>query len=186
MSEAAPNATGNRLAITWIDELPFTLVLLLTIAGVAYTGISRQPVVIYWEILAPVIGVLCVVAGWPHAPDQAGHVRLVATQILHWSAFLVVMNLVLLPSVQRNFTANSTGIAIVTLLALGTFTAGLAVLSWRVCLLGLILALGIPAIAWVEDSSLLFVLIVIGVVTIVIVFSWHWHKSRKGKATLTL
>jgi hypothetical protein len=34
------------------------------------------------------------------------------------------------------------------LLALGT-TAGVHILSWQVCLLGLIMAFGIPAIAWI-------------------------------------
>ena len=56
------------------------------------------------------------------------------------------MNLMLLSSVQRIFTAQTTGLAIFTLLALGTFTAGVHVLSWQVGLLGLIMALGIPAI----------------------------------------
>jgi hypothetical protein len=66
-------------------------------------------------------------------------------------------NLMLLPSVQRNFNADATVIAIFTLLTLGTFTAGVHVLSWQICLLGLIMALGIPAIAWIENSALIFV-----------------------------
>ena len=63
--------------------------------------------------------------------------RLIVTQALHWFAFLLVMNLMLLTSVQRIFTAQTTALAIFTLLALGTFTAGVHVLSWQVCLLGL-------------------------------------------------
>jgi hypothetical protein len=47
--------------------------------------------------------------------------------------FLLVMNLMLLTSVQRIFTAQTTALAIFTLLALGTFTAGVHVLSWQVC-----------------------------------------------------
>jgi hypothetical protein len=50
--------------------------------------------------------------------------RLIVTQALHWFAFLLVMNLMLLTSVQRIFTAQTTALAIFTLLALGTFTAG--------------------------------------------------------------
>ena len=52
------------------------------------------------------------------------------------------MNILLLSSVQRIFTAQTTALAIFTLLALGTFTAGVQVLSWQVCLLGVIMALG--------------------------------------------
>jgi hypothetical protein len=99
-------------------------------------------------------------------------------------AFLVVINLVLLPSVQRVLTANATGIAIFTLLTLGTFTAGVHVLSWQVCLLGLIMALGIPAIAWIENSALIFVLIAAGVLGVVAVFWWHW-RERPSETSLS-
>jgi hypothetical protein len=160
----------------WIRELPFTLVLALTIAGVAYTSFSKQPIVTYWEILAPIIALVCVGAGWQEAGDKAGRLRLIVTQALHWFAFLLVMNMLLLTSVQRIFTAQTTALAIFTLLALGTFTAGVQVLSWQVCLLGLIMALGIPAIAWIENSALLVVLIVAAVIGVAAVVWWHWRQ----------
>jgi len=108
--------------------------------------------------------------------------RLVVTQILHWFAFLLVMNMILLPSVQRIFTAQTTALAIFTLLALGTFTAGIQVLSWQVCLLGLIMALGIPAIAWIENSALIVVLIVAAVIGIGAVLWWHFRARRQRQA----
>jgi hypothetical protein len=160
----------------WIRELPFTIVLILTIAGVAYTSFSKQPIVAYWEILAPIIALVCVGAGWQEAGDKAGRLRLVVTQVLHWGAFLLVMNMLLLSSVQRIFTAQATALAIFTLLALGTFTAGIQVLSWQVCLLGLIMALGIPAIAWIENSALLVVLIVGAVIGVGAVLWWYWRQ----------
>jgi hypothetical protein len=163
----------------WIKELPFTLVLILTVAGVAYTSFSKAPIVGYWEILAPIIALVCIGAGWQEAGDKSGRLRLIATQALHWIAFLLVMNLMLLPSVQRVFTAQTTALAIFTLLALGTFTAGVHVLSWQVCLLGVIMALGIPAIAWIENSALLVVLIVAAVVALGAVFWWRWHQGRR-------
>ncbi len=103
-------------------------------------------------------------------------------QALHWLAFLLVMNLLLLSSVQRVFTAGSTGLAIFTLLTLGTFTAGVHILSWQICLLGLIMALGIPAIAWIENSALIVVLIVAGVLAIAAVFWWHWRADTHSQA----
>ena len=168
----------------WLRELPFGLVLVLTLLGVAYTSFSKQPIVGYWELLAPLVGLVCISFGWQSATDNAGRVRLVSSQALHWLAFLVVMNLMLLPSVQRVFNAASTGLAIFTLLTLGTFTAGVHVLSWQICLLGLIMALGIPAIAWIENSALIFVLIAAGLLGIVAVFAWHWHEKR-ARSNLT-
>lgn len=162
----------------WVQELPFTLVLILTLVGVAYTSFSKKPITGYWELLAPLIALICVATGWKSATDRNARTRLIGTQVLHWLAFLVVMNLLLLPSVQQNFSAQSTGIAIFTLLALGTFTSGVHVLSWQVCLLGLIMALGIPAIAWIENTALISVLAVAVVLGIVVVLWWYFRDGR--------
>jgi len=175
--QAAPTHKFFHLNF-WIRELPFSLVLILTMIGVAYTSFSKQPITGYWEILAPLIALVCIGAGWQNATDNSARFRLVATQVVHWLAFLVVMNMLLLSSVQRTFNAGATGLAIFTLLALGTFTAGVQVLSWQVCLLGLIMALGIPAIAWIENSALIVVLLAGVVVGIAAVFWWHWHEYR--------
>ena len=172
-------APGNTPHVSfWIRELPFSLVLILTLLGVAYTSFSKQPIVIYWELLAPLIALVCIGAGWDEAGDNNARLRLVGTQALHWLAFIFVMNMLLLPNVQRIFSAQATALAIFTLLALGTFTAGVQVLSWQVCLLGLIMALGIPAIAWIENSALLVVLIVGAVVGVIAVIWWHFRQKR--------
>lgn len=162
----------------WIRELPFSLVLILTILGVAYTSFLKQPILVYWEILAPVIGLICIGAGWPSAADKNARLRLIGTQALHWIAFLLVMNMMLLPSVQRILNTSATGLAVLTLLALGTFTAGVHVLSWQVCLLGFIMALCVPAAAWIEASALIVVLIAAAVLGIGVVLWWHWHETR--------
>ena len=128
----------------WIRELPFGIVLIFTIAGVAYTSISKRPIVTHWEILAPIIALVCVSAGWQEAGDKSGRLRLIVTQVLHWGAFLLVMNILLLSRVQRVFTAQTT-------------------------------ALGIPAIAWIENSALLVVLIA-AVIGVVAVLWWHLRQ----------
>jgi hypothetical protein len=162
----------------WIRELPFSVVLVLTLIGVAYISFSKQPITGYWEILAPLIALVCVGSGWHVAPDTRARLALIVKQVLHWLAFLVVMNIVLLSSVQRTFSASATGLTIFTLLALGTFTAGVHVASWQVCLLGLIMALGIPAIAWVENSALIFVLLAGVIFGIGAVIWWHFREWR--------
>ena len=68
-----------RQTSIWIKELPYSLVLLLTIMGVAYTSLLKQPIVVYWEILAVVIGAICIGTGWPSAEDKAARWRLVRT-----------------------------------------------------------------------------------------------------------
>jgi Flp pilus assembly protein TadB len=65
-------------------------------------------------------------------------------------------------------------------LALGTFTAGVHIPSWQVCLLGLVMALGVPAIAWIEQSALIVMLIVLTVVGIGAVVWWHRRENRQA------
>jgi hypothetical protein len=178
-SEPQAGTTHKLLHLNfWIRELPFSLVLVLILIGVAYTSFSKKPITGYWELLAPLIALVCVGAGWQGATDQTARLRLILTQVLHWIAFLVVMNMMLLASVQRLFSADATGVAIFTLLTLGTVTAGVHVLSWQVVLLGLIMALGIPAIAWVENSVLIGVLFVGVLVGIGFVVWWSFRERR--------
>src|SRR5258708_31589076 len=132
-----------------LRELPYVVVLILTLVGVAYASFARQSMVGYWEFLAPVIGLLCVILGWPHAPDKAARFRLVWTQALHWLAFLVAMNLLLLSGVATLLSPDATGLTILTLLALGTFVAGVHIQAWQGWMLGRVVGLGVPAVCWI-------------------------------------
>ncbi len=159
-------------------ELPFVVVLVLTLFGVAYASFSRRSMVGYWEFLAPVIGLLCVVTAWPHAPDGAARLRLIWTQALHWLAFLVAMNILLLSGVASLLGADAVGLTILTLLALGTFVAGVHIQSWQICLLGMVMALGVPAIAWIERSALLVLLVVVALAAIGAALWWGMRGRR--------
>ena len=162
----------------WLRELPYVVVLILTLFGVAYASFSRQSMVGYWEFLAPVIGLLCVVIAWPHAPDKAARFRLIWTQALHWLAFLVAMNLLLLSGVASLLSADATGLTILTLLALGTFVAGVHIQAWQICVLGMVMALGIPAIAWIERSALLLLVMVVALGAIGAALWWGFRGKR--------
>jgi len=139
-------------------KLPYIVVLVLAIVGVAYTNVSNQPVVVYWEFLALATGVVCVVTQWPNAQDRRARFRLMGTQALHWAAILVTMNIVLMSGSRNLLPAPATSLALLTLLALGTFLAGVNFLSLQICLLGLAMALAVPAIAWLKQSVLFLVL----------------------------
>ena len=95
----------------------------------------------YWEFLALATGVFCVVTEWGHAKDRPARFRLLWTQALHWVAILVTMNIVLLSGVRQMLPAPAISLVLLTLLALGTFLAGVNFLSLRISFLGLALAL---------------------------------------------
>jgi hypothetical protein len=173
-----PHAPRPPYVSFWLRELPYVVVLVLTLFGVAYASFSKQSMVGYWEFLAPVIGLLCVGVGWPHARDRTARLRLVWTQALHWLAFLVAMNLLLLSGVASMLSPDATGLTILTLLALGTFVAGVHIQSWQVCVLGMTMGLGVPAIAWIERSALLLLLGGLAVVAIGGAFWWGARGKR--------
>jgi hypothetical protein len=110
------------------------------------------------------------------ANDKSARLQLICTQALHWAAFLLVMN------IQRILNVSATGLAVLMLLALGTFTAGIHVLSWRVCLLGSSWRSAFPAVAWIEAFALMIVLISVAALGIGVVLWWHWHESPAQEA----
>ena len=165
-------------ADAWLRNLPYGVVLVLTLVGVAYTSFSKHPIVAYWEFIVPVMGVVCIGTGWRRAHDKQARLRLIWTQTLHWLAFVVAMNLMLLPNVQNMLNSDATGLAILLLLALGTFVAGVHILAWQVCLLGFVMALCVPAIAWIEESALIMLLVAIVLVGVGMTFWWSGSDRR--------
>jgi len=158
LTKNADDASHGSEASFLRRKLPYIAVLTLAVSGVAYTNISHQPPVGYWEFLALATGILCVVTEWGNAKDRQARLRLMWSQALHWAAILVTMNIVLVSRVQQMLPAPATSLVLLTLLALGTFLAGVNFLSLQICFLGLAMALAVPAIAWFKQSALFLVL----------------------------
>ncbi len=183
--EAADLGAGapapSRKATLWLKQLPYIIVLVLTILGVALTSVWHQPFVGYWEFMAIAVGIVCITTGWLHIEDRQARLRMIWTQALHWLAFLVAMNILLLPGVQRMLNAPATGLALLMLLALGTFVAGVHV-SWQICALGVAMAVFVPAIAWLQQSALFLVLAGAALAGVVMTFWWRQGDRSSGKA----
>jgi hypothetical protein len=180
MSEAAElpqrqNTAGRfRQQGFLFRQLPYIAVLVLAIAGVAYTNISSQPLVGYWEFLVIVMAVVCVVTQWDGAQDGRARFRLILIQALHWIAILATMNLVLLSGLRTMLPAPATSLVLLTLLALGTFLAGVSFLSLQICFLGVAMALAVPAIAWLKQAALFLTLAAVLLIGVGIIF---WSRD---------
>jgi hypothetical protein len=83
-------------------QLPYIIVLVLAISGVAYTNISHESLVGFWEFLTLAMGVACVATQWAQADDSQARFQLILKQALHWGATLVAMNIMLLSGVRRS------------------------------------------------------------------------------------
>jgi hypothetical protein len=178
-SEGIESPDRSRRASFFIRQLPFLAVLALAIFGVAYTNFSGQPLKGFWEFLAVAMGFVCFAVGWPSAADRQARLKLAWTQAVHWAAILVAMNIVLMPSFQQWLPQPATGMVLLTLLAVGTFLAGIHLLSLQVCFLGLAMALSIPAMTWLKQSSLLLLLAGVAVAGLAIAF---WPRGSKRSA----
>jgi len=168
------DADQERRPSRFLRALPYLIILILTLAGVAYTSVNKKPLITYWEALAVLTGILCIVSGWSHSEGR--RVRLVWTQVLHWAAFVGMMNLLLYTDVQQMLNADANGLAVLLLLALGTFVAGVHSLSWQIGVLGVVMALGVPAIAWIEESALILVLAAAAFIILASLFWWLGHR----------
>jgi hypothetical protein len=178
----APDAWQFNTRAFLVREWPYLLVLILAIFGVAYTSFSKTPITTYWIVLAPFIGLICVITRWRDAENREQRLHLIWTQALHWGAVLVAMHLMFVADVGRMMNADASALAALTVLALGTFTAGVHIAAWRICLVGIVLALGVPAIAWLEQSVLLLLLIAVVVVAVIAPFFWHRKRSAQHPA----
>jgi hypothetical protein len=177
-AETSPNhsAASNFL---W-RQLPYIIVLVLAIAGVAYTNVSHQPLAGYWEFLAIAIAAVCVVTKWPELDDRQARFQLIWTQAVHWIAVLVAMNIMLVSGVQRLLPTPATSLVLLALLALGSFLAGLSLLSLRLCFLGVAMMAAVPAMSWLKQSILFFLLAVLLLIGLGMTFWLHGDRGRAG------
>lgn len=132
-----PSPAHARVTHFLWQQLPYIIALVLAVAGVAYTNASHQPLVGYWEFLALAICVVCVINKWPEVDGKEARWRLIWTQALHWVAVLLTMNIMLVSGVQQLLPTPATSLVLLTLLALGTFLAGVSLLSPQIAFLGL-------------------------------------------------
>ncbi len=176
-----PNASPERTSRTGVlrQKLPYIIALFLAVVGVAYTSAVGQPPYGYWEFLAVMIGGACIVIEWNKTDDRLTRLRLVGLQVLHWFAVLVAMNILLMPTVNGFLNSPATGLALMLVLALGAFTAGIRT-SWDIAFLGLAMALSVPALGWFKNSALVLFLLALVVVAIGLVF---WPRSTVARSS---
>lgn len=168
---------GKRALPFWVDELPYIVMLLLTLGGVTYASVSPRATFDYWQILVPLFAVICIVAGWRRAIGQIGRWRLLWTQALHWGAIFVAMRVLFMPNVHQMLNSDAVGLAAMAIMSLGTFLAGVHATSWRVAVIGMFLAAAVPIAALLEEAVL--IVLVIGLLLVSVFTAVLWWKKRQ-------
>ena len=141
----------RSIFVRWLlHDSPYITMLLLALVGVIF----RLPVS-YWFILTPVFGIISVATGWRHFVTRNARLELVCKLALSWSALLLAIYLLYDRGVQGVLNANANSLAMMILLALGTFVAGVQASVWRICAVGGVLFLAVPGLGWLDQSPLL-------------------------------
>jgi hypothetical protein len=158
-------------ALRWLlHDLPYISMLVLALIGV----MARLPIV-FWFFLIPLYAVISVVMGWRHAASRENQLQLVYQLTLTWAALLLAIYLLFNGGVTGVLNANATSLAMLTLLALGTFIAGVQAKEWRMCAVGGLLFLAVPGIGWLDQSPLL---LAGAVVVVILVGGLTWWVSQ--------
>ncbi len=173
---AAPSHRGALLAFAR-REWPYLVMIVLSMAGVAYTTLVPQSSHPFWEILAPIFGIICIATQWSKVYPKGKHWRLIGTQVAHWGLFALSMQLLFLPDVQQTMESFAIGLVVLYLLAMSTFLVGVYYASWRLCVVGLFLGAAIPIIALFQELALLLVLV--GVVLIAGLYLYFRYRGGR-------
>ena len=169
--------SASSLALKWfLHDIPFLAMLLLALTGV----IVRMPL-IYWVILIPVFAVISIAEGWQHFVLKSQHPMLVYGIALNWCALLLSIYLLFNSGVQGVMNANATSLAMMILLALGTFVAGVQARVWQICAVGGVLFLSVPGLGWLDQSPLLLAAAAFLIIALSGV-AW-WATQRRPAAT---
>ena len=149
----SPDAPGSKLSFTsqWVlNDILFIAMLLMALAGV----ILRLSEV-YWVILIPIFGLISIAEGWRHFQTRSERVGLAYRVAAIWGALLMCIYLLYGDGVDGVMNLNASSLAMMTLLALGTFVAGVQARVWQICGVGVVLFLAVPFVGWLDKSPLL-------------------------------
>ncbi len=173
----APSSGWRSTVLTWaLHDSPYIAMLVLALIGVTF----RLPAG-YWVVLTPIFGIICVVAGWRHFDNNHDRLQMVYMQAVSWFALIFAIYVLYADVVQGVLNTSATSLATMTLLALGTLHAGLQGRVWRICAVGGILLLAVPAMGWLEQSALL---LVVATLTVIGVGFLTWWVAQRRRATV--
>jgi hypothetical protein len=190
VAPVGPGVQGRKLAGTnpvlplwhpsmmlqwFLHDIPFFAMLVLALLGV----IVRMHLT-YWVILLPVFSVISIAEGWRQFVTRSERLKLVCGVALNWLVLLLSIYLLSDSGVQGVMNANATSLAMMILLGLGTFVAGVQARVWQICAVGGVLFLAVPGLGWLDQSPLM---LTAAACLIVVLSGLAWWASQWRRGT---
>jgi hypothetical protein len=161
--------TGSGQPSTRNQGWIYSILVLLSVGGVAIMDHSPRWGFYYWLLMAVVFGAVSIGLAWKRDQDLPGdQSERVRKQALHWGTLILGILLVFLMHSANLFDRPSTpGLLVLLLLAL---TAGLAGVhfNWRMAVVGLILAATFVAAVLAEEFF--WILLIVAFIAVVVIF----------------
>jgi hypothetical protein len=134
----------------------------------------------YWQWLIPIFGLICIITQWYHAESTLKtRTIMVARQLLHWGAVLLMTFLVFMASGQNAYIDTlddrQASFVLMYTLTLSTFLAGVY-FDWRLCVVAVFLI--ISAIVNVLLSNTAPLLVWMGGMVIAAYLLGDWGYNR--------
>lgn len=140
------------------EELVLVALVVLSAVGVMVNDYAQPATAFrYWLWMAPIFGVVSIFAAWSRAHRRGEPVAaIVPTQVVHWLGVVGAVLLIYALQVYGRMTNESAGSAVLVVLALAAFLAGVYS-DWRLSVLGLVLGATVIGFAYVERVALVAV-----------------------------
>lgn len=143
---------------TPVEEIVLVLLVVLSGVGIIVNDYGSPATAFRtWLWMTPVFGVVSTWAAWSRAQRRGNPVAaIVPTQIVHWLGVVGAVLLIYVLQIYGRMTNEAAGSAVLVVLALATFLAGVYT-DWRLAVLGLILGGAVIGFAYVETVALVVV-----------------------------
>lgn len=141
-----------------MEEIVLVILVLLSGVGVIVNDYgSAQTAFRIWLWMTPIFGIVSTCAAWGAAQRRGEPVgAVVPTQVVHWLGVLGAVMLIYVLQVYGRMTSEAAGSAVLVVLALSAFLAGVHT-DWRLSVLGIVLGLTVIGFAYLERVALVIV-----------------------------
>ena len=182
LSEDAPTGKSLLQRLFGVYEIVLTSLIILSIIGIAITDFSPNTSHRYWFAMVPVFAVACLVLEWSRARYKGLKWYIILqTQILHWVGVLVAMRLIYMLLHAGRLDNENTGLIILLSLALATFLAGIH-LGWRLCVLGIFLAVALVAATYLEEYLWVLLIIAAAITAVFLAMRYLFGYKKEKEA----